>query len=42
MRRVLRKIAENKPNELGDLSTLLDPTIIPIILGKYNKNINKK
>lgn len=37
MRRVLRKIAENKPNELGDLSTLLDPSVIPKILDKYKK-----
>lgn len=42
MRRVLRKIADNKPNELGDLSTLLDPSIINIILEKYNQNYQNK
>lgn len=28
MRRILRKIAENKPSELGDTSTLSDPSVV--------------
>jgi acetyl-CoA synthetase len=28
MRRVLRKIAENQPEALGDVSTLADPTVV--------------
>jgi acetyl-CoA synthetase len=28
MRRILRKIAENKPHELGDISTLADPSVV--------------
>jgi acetyl-CoA synthetase len=32
MRRILRKIAENKLNELGDLSTLSDPAVVDDIV----------
>jgi acetyl-CoA synthetase len=28
MRRILRKIAENAPDQLGDISTLADPTVV--------------
>ena len=28
MRRILRKIAENQPNALGDISTLADPSVV--------------
>jgi acetyl-CoA synthetase len=28
MRRILRKIAEGETNNLGDISTLLDPTVV--------------
>jgi acetyl-CoA synthetase len=28
MRRILRKIAEGKPDEVGDTSTLADPTVV--------------
>ncbi|RMG29020.1 MAG: acetate--CoA ligase [Bacteroidetes bacterium] len=31
MRRILRKIAEGKADDLGDTSTLLDPTVVEII-----------
>lgn len=42
MRRVLRKIAENKPKELGDISTLSDPSVVQSIIDKYNQmQINK-
>jgi acetyl-CoA synthetase len=32
MRRILRKIAENKPDELGDISTLADPGVVESLL----------
>jgi acetyl-CoA synthetase len=28
MRRILRKIAENQPDALGDTSTLADPSVV--------------
>jgi acetyl-CoA synthetase len=28
MRRILRKIAENAPDQLGDTSTLADPAVV--------------
>jgi acetyl-CoA synthetase len=28
MRRILRKIAEDQPSQLGDVSTLADPTVV--------------
>ena len=31
MRRILRKIAEGQPDQLGDISTLLDPTVVESI-----------
>ena len=31
MRRILRKIAEGRPDELGDVSTLADPTVVDAI-----------
>ena len=42
MRRLLRKIAENKPNEFGDISTLTDQSVVQSIIDKYNQmQINK-
>jgi len=35
MRRILRKVAENKPEELGDVSTLADPPIVNTIVEKH-------
>ncbi len=32
MRRILRKIAENKPHELGDISTLADPAVVAALV----------
>ncbi len=32
MRRILRKIAENEIGNLGDTSTLLDPTVVDEII----------
>ncbi len=38
MRRILRKIAENKSNELGDTTTLADPTVVDsLIENRHNK-----
>jgi len=34
MRRVLRKIASNETDEMGDVSTLLDPTVVERIIAK--------
>jgi acetyl-CoA synthetase len=41
MRRILRKIAENKPGEFGDISTLSDPYVVEEILNIYHQK-NKK
>lgn len=32
MRRILRKVADGKEEELGDLSTLADETVIPQLI----------
>jgi acetyl-CoA synthetase len=32
MRRILRKIAEGKPDEIGDTSTLADPTVVEMLV----------
>jgi len=38
MRRILRKIAEGETHQLGDITTLLDPTVVEqIIEGRLNK-----
>jgi acetyl-CoA synthetase len=34
MRRILRKLAEGEPGALGDTSTLLDPTVVDILIEK--------
>ena len=31
MRRILRKIAEDQPDQLGDISTLADPAVVQVI-----------
>ena len=41
MRRVLRKIAANKSSELGDISTLADPSVVQHIIQKYEKKIEE-
>lgn len=38
MRRILRKIAENDISNIGDTSTLIDPTILDQIIANINKN----
>uniref|UniRef100_H3AW63 Acetyl-coenzyme A synthetase n=1 Tax=Latimeria chalumnae TaxID=7897 RepID=H3AW63_LATCH len=42
MRRVLRKIATTKTNDLGDLTTLDDPSVITEILEVYQKYKNQQ
>jgi acetyl-CoA synthetase len=34
MRRILRKIAEGKTDEVGDTSTLADPSVVDALLEK--------
>ena len=39
MRRILRKIAANEPDNLGDTSTLADPSVVTsLIENRQNKN----
>ena len=38
MRRILRKIAENDPDNLGDISTLADPSVVENLV---NDRMNK-
>ncbi len=38
MRRILRKIAENEVGEMGDISTLLDPSVVERIIIKAEKS----
>jgi len=43
MRRILRKIAENLPDQLGDTSTLADPGVVKDLLEhRLNREINHK
>ncbi|MHC5035850.1 MAG: acetate--CoA ligase [Planctomycetota bacterium] len=37
MRRILRKIAEGKPDELGDTTTLADPSVVEDLVREYRK-----
>jgi acetyl-CoA synthetase len=39
MRRILRKIAEDEPGNLGDVSTLADPAVVNDLI---NNRQNKK
>jgi acetyl-CoA synthetase len=32
MRRILRKIGENKPDQLGDITTLADPSVVQVLV----------
>ncbi|KAG1685095.1 Acetyl-coenzyme A synthetase 2-like, mitochondrial [Nymphon striatum] len=41
MRRILRKIAANKPDELGDTSTLADPSVVEEILENHEAMTKK-
>ena len=37
MRRILRKIAEDQPDQLGDISTLADPAVVQLISEAHTK-----
>lgn len=37
MRRILRKVAQDKPDELGDVSTLADPSVVEIIVQQHTE-----
>ena len=37
MRRILRKIASNQHDELGDVSTLADPSVVELIVQKHRE-----
>jgi acetyl-CoA synthetase len=42
MRRILRKIAENTPDQLGDTSTLADPQVVTeLVNNRLNRPLNK-
>ena len=36
MRRILRKVAANQHDELGDISTLADPSVVEEIINNHN------
>ena len=39
MRRILRKIAENDPGNLGDITTLADPSVVTsLVENRLNKD----
>ena len=35
MRRILRKVAADKHHELGDISTLADPSVVELIVNNH-------
>ena len=35
MRRILRKIAANETEDLGDVTTLADPSVVKLIISKH-------
>ncbi|SVB25894.1 uncharacterized protein METZ01_LOCUS178748, partial [marine metagenome] len=37
MRRILRKIAANESDQLGDISTLADPSVVESLKSTYNQ-----
>ncbi len=38
MRRILRKIAADQHDDLGDVSTLADPSVVEAIVKKHTQN----
>merc|ERR1712137_925191 len=42
MRRILRKVAEGTADQLGDVSTLAEPEVVPILIQQVNAIIYKK
>jgi len=41
MRRILRKIAANEADQLGDISTLADPSVVEVLINEFNKTTQK-
>ena len=41
MRRILRKVAANRSDELGDISTLADTSVVAVLVANHNKLMNK-
>ena len=41
MRRILRNIAANKADQLGDISTLADPSVVKGIVKNHEKLLQK-
>ena len=39
MRRILRKIAANQPDDLGDISTLQDPSVVEQIVQLHRQQV---
>ena len=37
MRRILRKIAANEADQLGDISTLADPSVVEQLITEYSQ-----
>ena len=37
MRRILRKVAHGEEESIGDISTLADPSVVPILVGKFKE-----
>lgn len=42
MRRILKKIVQGKSDELGDISTLADPSVVAGIIDKYKELSQKR
>ena len=38
MRRILRKISADETEDLGDITTLADPSVVELIVNKHNTN----
>ena len=41
MRRILRKVAQDKPDELGDVSTLAEPSVVDEIVRQHYELIRE-
>ena len=41
MRRILRKVAANQSEDLGDISTLADPSVVTVLVANHQKLMNK-
>jgi acetyl-CoA synthetase len=42
MRRILRKIAANEADQLGDISTLADPSVVDSLKSSYAEMFSKE